>query len=566
MPDNNKRLRSLIITLIILFSPVSLLIHSGCCGAQKPQKSNDVQLVLMVVVDQLRADIITRLEDRLGERGFRYLIQNGQWYQNARYSYPTTVTAVGHATLFTGTTPTGHGIVGNYWLDKQTGAIIKSVETTDPTQPSGKLMGPMQITGTTIGDELALAHNQQSRVFSVSIKDRGAILPGGYLGKAFWYDRENGGFRTGPYYYKNKKDEPGWLAEWNKLKKADAYKTQAWELFQDKEKYIFKAGDNRPVEKFYNEPPMTKRSAVFPHTLDKFKGREYYYQLCFTPFGDVLTVDFASHLLEAEKLGQGTFTDMLTVSLSVTDFIGHAYGPNSLEYEDNILHLDASLEVLFKQIERTVGLNRTLIVLTADHGTDLAPEYRERLGMPSGRVDPADFTTAINTALNTKFKPKEDKNFVLGFRNPSIFLDLEAVKTLDASIPEIEAVAAEAVMNVKGIAFTATRTDLLAGKVPSSTALRSLQDAFHPRRTGNILVLQKPFWFLYHVHDEDAAMHGAPYSYDSHVPIFFAGPRIRRGEVYRLVRPRDIAVTVALKLGIEAPTGSTGKPLIEVLR
>ncbi len=549
------------LVLIGCFSAL-FLSNTGCCS-KNLEKTNDVRLVLMVVIDQLRADIVTRLEHRFGKGGFKYLIDNGVWYKNARYEHVTTLTAVGHATLFTGATPAEHGIVGNYWIDRQSGEVVKTMEGPDLQDPSRKIMGPMQLIGTTIGDELALAFDRQSQVFCVSIKDRGAILPGGYLGKAFWYNNKTGEFQTGEYYYKN---DPPWLTAWNKLRKADQYKNRAWELLQERSAYIFGKSDNRPEEKPYNEPPEFNRTVVFPHSLEKYKNQEYYNQLCYTPFGDELTVDFACYVLKEEKLGQGVFTDMLTVSLTVTDLIGHAYGPCSLEYEDNVLHVDAALAKLFQVIDETVGLNRTLIVVTADHGVDLIPEYRERLGMFAGRIDPADFVNVINRALKNKFNLKEDKNFVMGFRNPSIYLDMEAVRTLKSDIREVEAVAAEAVMGIPGIAFAVTRTDMLKGNLVDTPTLGKLKTVFHPERSGNILILQEPFWFLYHVHDEDAAMHGAPYSYDSHVPLFFVGPGIRHREVYRLVRPRDIAATVALKLGIGAPSGSSGTPLLEVFQ
>lgn len=508
----------------------------------------------MVVIDQLRADFVSRLEDRFGKGGFKYLIDNGTWYKNARYEHITTLTAVGHATLFTGATPADHGIVGNYWLDKKTGKVVKTMEK------DGKI-GPKQLIGSTISDELALAFDRQSRVFSVSLKDRGAILPAGYLGKAFWYDKKTGGFQTGEYYYKK---PPQWLTAWNNLKKADQYKNRSWELLQEKSVYIYGKSDDRPEEKPYNETPEHKRTVVFPHSLANFEKEELYRQLCFTPFADELTVDFACFILKEEKLGQGAFTDMLTVSLSVTDYIGHTWGPASLEYEDNLLHVDAALAKLFGLINNTIGLNKTLIVVTSDHGCDLIPEYRQRLGMVAGRIDSADFKKVVNAALQKEYNTKE--NFVLGFRNPSIFLDLQVVEKLKLDIREVERIAVDAVMQVEGIAFAVSRSDMLAGKFPDLPLLRKMKLVFHPERSGNILVVQQPFWFLYHVHDQDSAMHGAPYSYDNHVPVFFVGAGIKNQEVYRLVRPRDIAATIALKLGIQAPSGSSGTPLIEALQ
>ena len=540
--------RNITISIIIAFCVMLTLsgANAGCCG-KKIEKTNHIRLAVAIVIDQLPAEMVSRLEDRFGKGGFKYLMNNGVWYKNARYPYVTTLTAVGHAALFTGATPTDHGIVGNSWLDRQTGASIKIAD-------------PSLLTATTIGDELVLAFDRQSRVFGVSIKDRGAILPAGYLGKAFWYNQENGEFRTGDYYYKNSALPP-WLTDWNKLKKADQYKNKSWELLQDKSTYIHGSSDDRPEEKPYNEP--NHRTNVFPHSLAGYQDKEYYNQLCFTPFADELTADFACRLLKEEKLGQGEYTDMLIVSLSMSDYIGHSYGPESLEYEDNLLHVDATLAKLFKDVHQAVGLNRTLIVLAGDHGGDIVPEYRTRLGMPGGRIDPADLKTAINRALQNKYNTRED--FVFGFRNPSIYLDPRVVEKLKLDIMEVERVAAEAVMTVKGIALAVTRTEMLKGNGPDTPMANKLKIVFHPKRSGNILIYQDSSWLLYPVHDQDAAMHGSPYSYDTHVPVFFAGPGIHPKVVYRAVSPLDIAVTVALKLGIEAPSASSGTVMTEVL-
>jgi predicted AlkP superfamily pyrophosphatase or phosphodiesterase len=554
--------RILLIILSIGCGFLFFLSNTGCCG-QRLEKGKDIKLVVMVVIDQLRADMVSHLEHRFGEGGLKYLIDNGTWYKNARYEYVPTLTSVGHATLYTGAAPSEHGIIGNYWMDRETGEVVKTAEGPDPKDLSHIIPGPMKLIGTTIGDELSLAFNGKSRVFSISLKDRAAILPGGHLGKAFWYNNKTGEFQTGEYYYRT---PPQWLDVWNKMKKADQYKNAAWELLHEKSTYIYGNSDDRPEEKPFNEPPKYNRSSVFPHSLAKYSGEEYYNQLCFTPFADDLTVDLALQLLREEKPGQGEYTDMLAVSLSVTDLVGHMYGPCSLEYEDNLLHVDAALARLFNGIDETVGLNRTLIVLAADHGVDLNPEYRKRLGMEAGRIDPEDFMKVINAALKKKFNLTEDRNFVAGFRNPSIYLDAEAVKTLNADIADVEAAAVEAVMGIRGIAFAVGRSDMLKGNLPDMPIIRKLRLSFHPTRSGNILLIQSPFWFLYHVHNEDTAMHGAPYSYDNHVPLFFAGPGIRHGEVFRLVRPRDVAATVALKLGIAAPSGSSGTPLLEIFQ
>jgi predicted AlkP superfamily pyrophosphatase or phosphodiesterase len=550
-----KTLSGVLILMIIAAAALISFSNAGCSGkkgvnSDNAEENTEIRLVLTVVVDMLRADIVSRLKDRFGKGGFRYLMEKGIWYKNARYRHCTTLTAVGHATLFTGAVPAEHGILGNYWYDHnkgKNGGEVSSVEG----------QTPRQLTSTTIGDELVLATGKRSRVFGVSLKDRGAILPSGYLGKAFWYNRENGTFRTNPDFYKG---TPDWCEEWNALKKADEYRNKKWELLHDKNTYIYGNSDDREVEYQYNQV----RGAVFPHSLSNFKGDSFYKQICVTPFGDELTLDFLFHLVDAEKVGKGDSTDMLSVSFSVTDVIGHCYGPNSLEYEDNVLRVDALLAKLFAFIDSRVGLDKTLIVFASDHGVDLIPEYRVELGMKAGRVIPGDMEMLIENALQTRYKT--NRKFFICFRNPSVYLDTRVISDLKLDIREVESVAVEALMKMPGIAFAVSRSDLMEGKYRSLSAVKRLEAAFHPKRSGNVLIVQEPFYFMYHIITADSAMHGAPYSYDNHVPLFFSGPGIKHGTVYRAVNPSDIAPTIALKLGIEEPSGCSGKPLLEVFK
>jgi len=524
-----------------------------------PSEKPEIKLVATIVIDMLRADAVANHRPRLGEGGFARLIEQGVWYHDAKFPYATTLTAVGHASIHTGGTPADHGIVGNYWFDRRTHEVIKSVEGPDPSDQQARLDGPMQLTSTTVGDELSLASGDRSRVFSVSIKDRGAILPGGYRGKAFWYSVQTGGFTTSRFYYPA--GEPAWLADWNGAEPADRYRNRAWELLADRAGYVRRHEDDRPEEKPYNEP--FGRTAAFPHTLEGLEGEELYRQLPYTPFGDELTMELALEILQQEKLGKGEHVDLLAVSFSATDYIGHAWGPASLEYEDNLLRLDALLARFFEAIDEAVGLEHTLIALTSDHGVDMIPEYRQRLGLPAGRIDPADFARVIDAALQQEHGT--DLPFAVGFRNPSVYLNLETVAKLGLDIAEVEADAARAVMTIDGIAAAVTRSDLLAGRVPDSRLMRTLKVAFHPARSGNVLVLQEPFWFLYHSHDQDSAMHGAPYEYDTHVPLFFAGPGIEPRTVDRPVTPLDVAPTISRILGIARPSGCRGEVLVEVL-
>jgi predicted AlkP superfamily pyrophosphatase or phosphodiesterase len=556
--------RNLFLTsAFVLIMAVSLL-NTGCTPQAKAGSNEEpkIKLVLTIVVDQFRADMIPRFQHRLGKGGFNYLIHNGAWYKETRYHYSNTITAVGHATIYTGGAPADHGIVGNYWLDKHTGKIIRCASGPSPSQPGEQVAGPYRLTGTTIGDELILASGNKSRVFSVSVKDRGAILPGGFLGKAFWYSSSTGQFITSDYYYPQNK-QPQWLGNWNKRKPADSYKNRNWTL-KDKNKnnYVYGDSDDREEEKTYNIP--VGRTTTFPHSLKTFQGAKYYSQLRYTPFVDRLTLEFAEHLVKAEKIAQKGHIDLLAVSFSATDYIGHAYGPNSLEYEDNLLHLDETLARLFKFIDQTVGLDHTLIVLTSDHGVDLIPEYRKRLGMPAARVDAALFKKVIDSTLQKKYNTTE--SFTYGYRCPSIYLNLKTIEKLGLNIEEVETEAAKAVLTIDGIDAAVTRTDLLKNRVPDSRLIDGLKAVFHPKRSGNILVLQKPLHFLDYILGGDSATHNTHYTYDSHVPLFFCGKTIKPQTIYRPVTPLDIAPTLSHLLNTATPSASSGIPLHEILK
>jgi predicted AlkP superfamily pyrophosphatase or phosphodiesterase len=544
------------ITGFLFLVLATLSLAFGATGAEHPPP----KLVVLITIDQLRGDFPWRFKDRFGPSGFRYLMDTGTVYTNAHYQHSTTFTAVGHATIATGGSAAQHGLAGNDWYDVATGKRVYCVE--DDRHPligkdvkAHKGTSPRNLTSSTIGDELVLASGGRSRVFSVSIKDRGAILPGGHLGKAFWYSSSSGKFVTSTYYY----DEyPSWVSAWNAADHAGQYQTQSWALLRDSSSYIYRDQDDRPSEKSYK-----KLGRTFPHPLGNPKASDFYKGLRFTPMGDQVTLHFVKELMKQEKVGQGTATDLLAVSFSATDYLGHAFGPNSLEYEDNLLRLDATLTEFLAYIDQTVDLDRTLIVLTADHGIDEIPEYKSSLGVAAGRHRPQDFVMQTNAELQKRFN--SDENFVAAFWNPSLYLDLATVEKLGLDVVTVERALAEEILKVPGISIALTRTDLLAGNVPDHPTMRKVQRAFHPRRSGNVLIVQDPFWYLYPNADQFSAMHGSPYAYDTYVPIMFAGPGIQEQEVDRLVGPEDIAATIATYLRIKPPSGAVGAALTEVL-
>jgi predicted AlkP superfamily pyrophosphatase or phosphodiesterase len=557
-------MKNMKIKLTLCFALVLATLSFGL----QAQESDPIKpkLVLQITVDQLRGDLPTRYLDRLGKGGFRYLLEKGTYYSNAHYRHANTETAVGHATLFTGADPSRHGLIGNSWIDQSTGKFVYNTEDErhhligkDPKPHKG--VSPHNLLSSTIGDELVVSNASRSRVFSVSIKDRGAIIPGGHTGKAFWYSKSTGEFVTSTYYY----DEyPQWVKKWNKRKPADQYRGKTWELLNDRSTYVAGKMDDRPYEA--NFPPLGR---TFPH---HFGDNKYLYLiLTLTPVGDELTLDFAKTLIENEKVGQKDATDFLAISFSATDYIGHLFGPSSLESEDNILRLDRTLADLFKFIDKKVGLKNTLIVLSADHGAPEAPEYMTSLGMESGRFDFTYFREQgpLNVALTKRFG-RDD--LIATHSHPYLYLNLEAIGAAKLDVGVVENFIAEELMKIPGIAFAQTRSDLLAGRISNSPLQIQIRRNFHPTRSGHIHLVQEHYWFLHSTDeaskmglDSIAAIHGSPWAYDTYVPIFFAGNGIPAQTINRRVSPTDIAPTIAKYLNIKFPSGSIGDPLEEVL-
>jgi len=557
-----KKIRIVFLITIV----ISTLIATNSSAGDNPLNKKKPKLILQITVDQLRGDLPTRYYDRLGKGGFRYLLENGTYYANAHYRHANTETAVGHATLFTGADPSRHGLVGNNWIDPLTGELVYNTED-DRHHLIGKDLKPHEgvspryLLSSTIGDELVVANAGQSRVFSVSIKDRGAIIPGGHVGKAFWYSKSSGEFVTSTYYY----DEyPKWVEKWNEAKTADQYRGKTWELLQDRSTYFAKDMDDRPYEADFK--PLGR---TFPH---HYGDNKYLYLiLSLTPVGDELTLDFAKTLIENEKVGQKDATDFLAISFSSTDYIGHLFGPSSLESEDNILRLDRILAELFNFVDKKVGLENTLIILSADHGAPEAPEYMASLGMESGRFDFTYFREQgpLNEALIRRYG-RDD--LIATHSHPYLYLNLDAIEEAKLDIREVEHFIADELMKIDGIAYAQTRSDLLEGRISNSPLQIQIRRNFHPTRSGNIHMIQEQYWFLHSTDeaakmglDSIAAIHGSPWVYDTYVPIFFAGQRVPTQTITRRVEPSDIAATIAAYLNIKIPSGSIGDPLEEVL-
>ena len=526
-------------------------------AAQSPEPP---KLILVIIVDQMRGDYLPLMQSRLGVGGFRRLLDQGLVYTNANYRHGTTVTAAGHATIVTGANPAEHGIISNLWYDPVRRRDVYNTEDAKALligEPTKLLDGtsPRLLLATTIGDELVSASGGVSRVFSVAGKDRAAILPGGFLGKAYWYSSATGRYITSTYYGDQL---PTWVESWNAAKRADGYRSYVWDLVANRAGYRALAHDDRP-----EEVDMLGLGRTFPHKFSSIKQRGFYEALRYTPVSDRLTLEFTKALIEAEGVGQHGVTDMLAVSFSATDLIGHTFGADSLEAEDNLLQLDLTVAGLLDTVDKKVGLEHTLIVLTADHGMSDIPEVAVARGLPAGKVDQAVVAGRINALF--KDRTKGGGNLVLSFPGPDLYFDPETLAASGLSAADAETLAATDLMNMEGVARIYTRHDLMAGRIPKDLISQRMARSFHPLRSGNLLVVLKTGYALWQAGAPMAATHGTPYNSDTFVPLIFAGPNVSGADISRRVGPEDIAPTIAAYLRIKPPSGSTGDVLEEVL-
>jgi predicted AlkP superfamily pyrophosphatase or phosphodiesterase len=537
---------------------LALVLAAGGCERERAHSPDRPALVLLVVVDQLRGDFLHRYGDRLPDDGLRRLAEEGVHFREAHYRHGITATAPGHATIVTGAHPAAHGIAGNDWVDPATGQRVYCVG-----DPDHRLLGepgrdhdgvaPTNLLAETLGDVLIEHSGGASRVFGVSIKDRGAILPAGVNGKAFWFSPRTGRFVTSDYYYRR---EPSWLADFNAAKPADGYAAKPWTLWRDDDDYAFRQRDDQPWERDYRG-----LGRVFPHVIPA--GAEAYSVLRFTPFADELTLDAVAALMAAERVGEGRGTDLLAVSLSATDYIGHAFGPDSLEAEDNLFRLDRQIARLLVLVEERVGLDRTLVVLTSDHGIPSAPEFLAGGAAEPGRVDVPGMIERLNAGLRAGLGLAFDP--VLRFYNPALFLDLPAIREAGAEPADIARAAAALAAVEPGI-LAAWPTAMLQALGPSAGPDERLARAtLAPNRAGQVYLVQDPGWHLHPDPPLHAAMHGSPHRADTHVPMILRGPGLEPEAVDRPVGIETLAPSIAAWLGLRPPAQADGIALPELI-
>ncbi len=539
-------MKILLLLLVVAFST--------CATAEEKPK-----LVVGIIVDQMRYDYLSRYWDKYGTGGFKRLVTQGVNCKNAHFNYIPTYTGPGHASIYTGTTPAVHGIIGNQWYDKHVKQIVNCVA--DPAARSVDIdyavgqKSPQYLQVTTITDELKLSSNNQAKIIGISFKDRGAILPAGHIADAaYWF--VDGKFISSTHYMQKL---PQWVEEFNKSARIEKYINSTWETLLPIEKYTESLPDDNHYENIFGG----KEKPVFPYDLKKLKAYNGGYGLLSaTPFGNSYLVDFALQALAKESLGKNKSgcTDFLAISFSSTDIIGHYFGIRAIETQDTYLRLDADLARLLDELDKIIGKDKYVVFLTADHGAAEVPAYFMDMKIPAGYAQFTSLHSDLNRHLSDIYG---EGNYIENISNLQVFLNRTTInaKKLSKKIPQIQENTAEYLLDLPEVALATTASNLKKTEF-SQGILALLQKGFHHERSGDILMALKPNWINY---GETGTTHGSGYTYDTQVPVIFYGAGIKQQQVFRRINITDIAATLCALLNIQQPNGCEGQPIKEVL-
>ncbi|MCU1275287.1 MAG: type phosphodiesterase/nucleotide pyrophosphatase [Bryobacterales bacterium] len=499
----------------LLFAAVLLI--ASARAAENPK------LIVAIAVDQFRYDYLLRFRSEYKE-GLDRLLTRGAVFTNARYEHFPTVTAIGHSTFLSGAPPSMSGIVGNDWFDRESGKNVTSV-----SDDSVKILGgageggasPRRMLVSTLGDELKMSNGNRSRVIGVSIKDRSAILPSGHMGNgAFWFDAKSGNFVSSTFYFAAL---PAWVTEFNASRPGDKYKGAVW------------------------------MSRKYPDETDE----KLYRTLPDSPFGNELIEAFTERAVEGEKLGQRGVTDLLAVSFSSNDYVGHALGPDAPEVHDISVRTDQVIGKLFQFLDGKVGMQNVLVVMTADHGVSPVPEVNQARKMPGGRMPGRIVRDTVQAALTKKYGAGD---WISSPSEHSLYLNLDLIREKKLDRAEVNNAAAEAALTIPHVFRVYTREQLMQGTAMEDQVGRRVMNGFYVRRSADVFILLEPYW-MFSAH---GTTHGTTFSYDAHVPVIFMGSGIKAGRFDQSIAVNDIAPTLATLLGVETPSGSVGRVLGEI--
>ena len=507
------------------------------------------RLVVVIAVDQLPAYYLDRFRPWFGPGGFNRFFRAGAVYPRARYAHVITETCPGHAVMLTGSYATANGIVANQWYDPVQGRPVYCAEDGSVRLVGARGAGrsPRRLLGATVGDLLKVATAGRSRVVTISAKDRAAIMLGGHRADAAYWIVDTL-FVTSSWY---RSDLPAWAAAVNRSRPVTRYFGTRWDRLLAPSAYAATGPDDVPAE------GVVEGSRTFPHRVVDLDGFDY------SPMLDQAVADFAMRAVQAEELGRDSIPDLLAISFSATDRIGHTYGPDSQEIMDQVIRLDRTLARLFAFLDRTVAPGRTLIVLTADHGVAPLPEkLAEGLADGPRRMDPAVLDSAVSLALTDRFGSPTGAGWVSYDEAPLLYLSREALGTRKVGLEDAERVAQAALLAVPGVSNAVTGVELT--RLRASGGESDVVRSYYPARGADLYYFLDPYWLP--TTDPTGTGHGSPWRYDQEVPLLWQGAGIRPGVRGEPATVADLAPTLARLLGLETPGGSQGRVLSEILR
>lgn len=513
------------------------------------------RLVVGLVVDQMRWDFLYRYNERYSAGGFKRLMAQGFSCENTMIPYLPTYTAVGHTSIYTGSVPAIHGIIGNYWFDKSSNLTVycsddSTVSGVGSSTPAGK-MSPRNMWTTTITDELRLSNQFQSKVIGISLKDRGAIFPAGHSANAaYWYDDAVGKWISSTYYMTSL---PSWVNAFNDRGLPASYMTNDWNSLYPIESYSMSTADDVP----YETPIKGEKTATFPHRLADLKENKYQ-AFRYTPYSNTYSLEFAKSAIENEQLGKGKVTDFLAISLSTPDYIGHEFGPNSIEIEDTYLRLDRDISAFLTYLDQTIGKGNYLFFLSADHGVAHSPGFLADNKIPAGSYNVNKLVKTINDSIEAGFGLKK---VVQKIDNYQVYLNLAAVEKQGINTNTVLRAVCTLLKNEPYIVQAVETAGLPQSSLPPM--IRSMaENGYCPSRSGDIQMIIKP-GYLDRV---KGTTHGLWNPYDAHIPLVWFGWGIKKGSTHRETYMTDIAATLAALLKIQMPNGSVGKVITEVIK
>ena len=544
------------------------------------------RLVLLIVVDQFRYDYLERFGDLFGARGIGRLMREGAYWSDANFDHVPTFTAPGHAVFMTGSWPQQNGIVANEWYERETGTKVKSISDDSVRvldgKPDERGKSPRRLLCSTVGDELRLADSDRSKVIGISAKDRSAMLPAGRRANAaYWFSTDNGRMISSSYYFNQL---PDWVARFNNRHMADGWFGARWDRLLPEAEYLRRAGkDDVPWE---NLDKSSSDTNYFPHVITggaQSPSKLFYKALDYTPLSNDLLVAFAEDTITNEKLGAGDDPDILSVSFSANDYVGHRFGPYSQEAMDMTVRVDRQIGQLLDFVDTHVGLSNTLVIFSADHGASPVPEYAALMNLPGRRYLKPDLVKFIEDGLKAKYARKGHPamDYIQTFNNvdrveegvlnSNVYLNRAALQRDGVDLDECERAVGEIALRMPGVARYFTRTQLENQAIsPADPVARRVLHGFYPQRSGDVIIVFEPYSILFDLPDDltdprSTATHGSPYSYDTHVPLIIMGGPFKAGNYAEAATPADIAPTLAHVLRVQAPSCSLGRVLTEAL-